>query len=262
LPVKNKIIIVLILSIILFKQESPAQELITDRPDITESALTIPVSTFQIETGFIYQQNLENINGTSIKERTISIAGTLLRYGIISSVELRAGGEFLFNHMESGQVTETIEGLNGLVIGSKIQLLRDHAELPDAAIFFHFNLPAGNKKLKPEKVEPEILLAVSHSLVNPLSLSYNLGGTWESSDEIINCFYSSSLGIELSDKTGMFAEIFGDFSSSTSPSFNFDAGFVYLVLENLQLDISSGFNFDKPGENWFLGSGVSLRLPE
>jgi len=242
-----------------FSQNEP---IVTDRPDITESAVTVPLSAFQIETGIVYQENLENINGINTEVKTISAAGTLLRYGITSSVELRAGAEFLYQEAESPEEREITQGIGGIFAGSKIQLLRDHTELPDAAIFFHFNLPAVAEKLKPEKVEPEILLAASHTIFNSLSLSYNFGGTWESSDELINYFYSSSLGYELIEKTGMYAELFGGFSSAAPASFNFDAGLVYMVLDNLQLDISSGFNFEKPGENWFISSGFSLRLPE
>jgi hypothetical protein len=238
------------------------EPIVTDRPDITESAVTVPLQTLQIETGFTFQHNLESNNGFNTEINSYSLAGTLLRYGIFSVVELRAGTELLLNRIESNGQTENINGISGLLIGAKIQLIRDNADLPDAALFIHFNLPVGSEDLKPDKAEPEIILAASHSIGDPFSLSYNFGGTWESAEEIIHYFYSASLGIGLSGRTGMYAEIFGDVSSARSVSYNLDGGFTYLLFENLQADIAAGFELDKPGDNWFVGTGLSLRIPK
>lgn len=252
-------VITLFLSPHAFSQNEP---IITDRPDITESAVTVPHSSLQIETGFIFQKNLESINGINTQISSISIAGTLLRYGIFSFAELRAGAEYLSQEAKILGINETARGISGIFIGSKIQLVRDHTEIPDAAVFFHLNLSEGHENLRPEKAEPEILIAVSHNIFEPFLLSYNFGGTWDSSDKMVKYFYSSSLGVGLSDKIAIYAELFGEFSSGFSVSYNFDAGLAYLFLENLQMDISSGFNFEKPGENWFISSGFSIRLPE
>jgi hypothetical protein len=38
-----------------FISQLSAQELVTDRPDQTESAVTVPLNSLQIETGFVYE---------------------------------------------------------------------------------------------------------------------------------------------------------------------------------------------------------------
>jgi hypothetical protein len=37
-----------------FRSKLISQELITDRPDITESAVTVPIGDLQIEDGFLF----------------------------------------------------------------------------------------------------------------------------------------------------------------------------------------------------------------
>jgi len=239
--------------------------IITDRPDITESALTVPLSSLQIETGFILHNNSETIDNLNANIKSYSILGTLLRYGLFSGIELRVGTEYLYQKINlDGLVggNDKLEGINELFIGSKIQIFRDNPSLPDASVFFHFRLPLGSKHFRSEHVEPEILISTSHSIIDPFSLSYNLGGNWESGEEKVNYFYSTSISAALSGRTGAFLEIFGEASSGSTISFNLDGGLTYLLEENFQADISAGFDFDTPEDNWFISTGASLRLPE
>jgi len=48
------------------------------------------------------------------------------------------------------------------------------------------------------------------------------------------------LGLGLSDKVGMYIEPFGALVEMDTHEANFDAGFTYLVQDNLQLDVSAG----------------------
>lgn len=62
----------------LFSQDS--EPLVTDRPDATESSVTVGDGTLQIETGFIF----EDYTSSSIDytQQDFHIATTLFRYGI------------------------------------------------------------------------------------------------------------------------------------------------------------------------------------
>jgi len=71
-------------------------ELITDRPDATESPSTVPVGTLQIETGAFYTSFEE----ADIKHEVIGYNTTLLRYGILDNLEIRLGWNF-----EEGQTS-------------------------------------------------------------------------------------------------------------------------------------------------------------
>jgi hypothetical protein len=239
-----------------FAQQEP---IVTDRPDITESSVTVPQSSLQIETGFVLQSRLEEINGVDINIRNYSILTTLLRYGMFPGLELRAAAEYFYQN----SLNEKIEGLAGIFIGTKIQLVRDKTGLPDAALFIHLNLPYGNENLKPGQVEPEIILAASHPFLSDrFSLNYNIGGNYNSGLKEVFFFYSLSFAASLSESVGAFAEVFGDVSGVSSASYNFDSGLTYLLQPNFQIDISLGINSNNPADNWFISTGLAFRLPE
>ena len=63
--------------------------LITDRPDQTESAVTVPKKSLQIETGAVYE--FDRIGSTEI--RSLHFAKTLFRYGVTDCLELRLDTE-------------------------------------------------------------------------------------------------------------------------------------------------------------------------
>lgn len=78
------LVIILVLSSFLFAQND--EPLVTDRPDATESAVTVGNGTFQIETGFVLEKYESSFG--SISETNYNIASTLFRYGIGEDFEV------------------------------------------------------------------------------------------------------------------------------------------------------------------------------
>lgn len=84
-------------------------DLITDRPDQTESSTTVPLKALQIETGFILENDISgNINHTGYTLNT-----TLLRYGLFENFEVRLGLEYL-SDIEEDQTTIQTSTISGL----------------------------------------------------------------------------------------------------------------------------------------------------
>ncbi|MDP3582727.1 MAG: transporter, partial [Ignavibacteria bacterium] len=102
-------------------------ELITDRPDVTESAVAVPVGSFQVESGFSFQQQKFTEFGVTIENRSISLFSTLFRYGVLPNLEFRFGGEYLSNKASIDQFTSPVHGANDLMIGSKFALRKEEA---------------------------------------------------------------------------------------------------------------------------------------
>jgi len=90
----SKIAIQTFLSVVLILETLCAvnaqDNMVTDRPDATESPTVVPKGYLQVETGGGYESFEEN----NIKlERTIHNT-TLIRYGILDRLELRMGWNF------------------------------------------------------------------------------------------------------------------------------------------------------------------------
>lgn len=72
--------------------------------------------------------------------------------------------------------------------------------------------------------------------------------------------YTIAYGYSISDRFGVYAEVYGDFPEDGVASHSWDGGFTYLVKDNLQLDILVGSGIEN-SQKLLLGGGVSFRLP-
>lgn len=235
-------------------------ELITDRPDVTESAVTVPTGSFQVETGFSFQQQKFTELGESIENRSISLFSTLFRYGVFHNLEFRFGGEYYSNKSYVNEFSSTIHGASELAIGSKLALRNAEELLTNFALLFETTLPFGAEGLKPQKFEPKFMLLAEQELSEIGSLSGNFGIEYASDQDNYLLDYSLSVGLDVAERIGVFAEIFGQTRNGLLPENFFDCGITYQQTNNLQVDFSIGSTLLKSKTEWFAGVGISLRF--
>ena len=250
----------IVLAIIVHAQED-VPELITDRPDQTESSVTVPLKALQIETGFM----LANEQTDLLDLSSITYNTTLLRYGLLDNFELRLGLEYLEEKIEFNDTDEstTVNGLSPLYTGFKVQVAGENGWLPEVAFLGGMILPfTADKAFKPEYAGGNMRLAFAHTLSDRFSLGYNLGAEWSGDTAIPEYFYSLALGIGLTDALGMFVESYGTVPEQGADAHLLDAGFTYLVLPNFQLDISGGLGLNDAAIDNFVSFGLTYRLPE
>ena len=223
-----------LLPVILFSKVIFSQDIITDRPDQTESAVVVGEKKIQIESGILNQEN-------SGGEKKLSIPTNLFRYGISEKIELRLNLE----HSDKKNY-----GIESVEIGSKINLNKNQNSLTKIALLSHLLLPK-----KEENLGIMNLISISHDQIKNLSIGYNLGYThFMNQSGFLK--YSIALGTGLSEKIGFFIETYGEIEKSEIPISNFDSGFTYLVRDNLQIDVSFGLginnqmNFQSIGISW------------
>ncbi|MDQ7052465.1 MAG: transporter [candidate division KSB1 bacterium] len=174
----------------------------TDRPDQSESPFIVPKRHFQIETGFMYTR------ATAAGLSAYDLATTLLRYGLSPRWEVRIGVAYRMESVKGAGKTGITAGLSGLIIGSKIHLWHETGRLPATAAVISLNLPAGNDAFSPSKMLPKLLLAMSHTLSDRFSLSYNLA-VEQDEPRGLSRFFSMSLGMGLTPHAGAFVELYG-----------------------------------------------------
>lgn len=238
------------------------QEIVTDRPDITESAIVVPLNSIQIETGFNFQKQKFILDAQNIEVDNLTFASTLVRYGINDKIELRFGGEYLSSKTTIEELSSTVSGVTGLFVGTKFSIWTDHEIINDIALILEANLPYGNSNLRPEKIEPVITVSVSQDFFENFSLGINLGFENNSSMSENIYYYSSSVSMGLTPRISMYVEIYGNVINGFYPRHSFDGGFTYFHKQNLQLDVSAGTLLFHDETEWFGGFGISIRLPE
>lgn len=246
----------------------PPPEMVTDRPDQTESALTVPPGYVQVETGWLFTR--EDSSGLRLESH--GLPGTLARIGVASGLELRAGWSgYVRDQTRLGAFEVAEEGAGDAEVGAKLRLTSESGLRPEIAFLAGASLPVGSAGVSSERVDPAFRFSVAHTLSDRLALGYNLGMVWDSdSDEtgnratLSNYLYTLSLGVGLTERLGSFIEVFGEMGASAPgpPAHSLDGGFTYLVRPNLQFDVSAGVGLSAAAEDWFVGLGFSVRLPE
>ena len=234
-----------------------SQDLITDRPDQTESSSVVPKGTVQIETGLFFEKDNMDVNGHEISAEYLHLATTLFRIGVLDFLELRVASEY-----ETDKIADSeMSGMNGLELGTKIGLTDEKGWKPESALILSAGLPVGNKDLTGDRVVPGFLFALSYTLSDRLGFGTNLGGEYRE-DEVWENIYSAALGITISEDVGGFVEIYGSKARDEETSVLFDTGLTWLLKPNMQLDTSFGYAFTEDAPDWFINGGFTIRLPQ
>ena len=96
-----------------------APELITDRPDKTESAVTVPPGYVQLETGWTFTREDEG----GVRLGTHDVPGTLVRIGLVRWMELRIGWNgYTSEKVRVGSFQARESGIGDTELGVKIHL--------------------------------------------------------------------------------------------------------------------------------------------
>jgi len=240
----------LVLLFILICYSSKAQELVTDRPDQTESAIVVPKGSIQIETGIVS----ETSNDNSVKN--FSGPSTLIRYGISNIFELRAFNQYESNRidLDGGKIKTT--GLSDLEIGLKIQLLKRDNVSTDIAFLSHIILPTAKDELSNMTIGSVNRLCISNQLNGDIVLGYNIG--YQYINEMNAFTHSITLGFPIFKIFGMYLENYGTFLEGGHFENNFDLGITYLVVKNFQFDLSYGFGLNNDMQ--YISTGLSWNI--
>jgi hypothetical protein len=181
--------------------------------------------------------------------------GTLVRVGLHERVELRlewAG--YLDESLDLGSSTSEDSGWGNTALGVKIKLREEKDAAPQLALLVDAVVPSGSKSFRAERVDPAIRLAGSHGALTIEEASGDL-------DTLGLGRYSLALGIGLSERWGTFIEVFGFMPTAGGPAHSLDSGLTYLISRTVQLDLSGGLGLNDRAEDWFVGAGISIRLP-
>ena len=228
-------------------------DLVTDRPDQTESAAAVPRGLVQVETGYLFARD----DGVD----TFEAPGTLVRIGLGARTELRVGHAGVIG---SGRR----HGAGDSEVGAKVNLIEAaDGWTPQLALIGGLSLPTGDEPFSSDGVDPSLLVAFAHELSPRLSLGYNLGAAWESSpgeaDREASLLYTLALGIGVTDRLGAYLEVFGNRRTSgyAATDVSIDGGITFLLTRTMQFDLFVGRGLHGPAADAFFGTGVSFRLP-
>ena len=233
--------------------------LITDRPDATESPNVIPVGYLQVETGAFY----ESFEDQGIKTEDLTLNTTLLRFGLLKNLELRLGWDFVEGKtkIDGNTLDNVTSGLSPLLLGIKIPVAKENGCWPEIGFLGHLYLTfSAGSDYKTENTGVDFRFSFAHTLSENSSLAYNLGAQWRDDSPEAAYIYTIAYGHSISEKFGVYFELYGDLSENSMANHYWDAGMTYLISNNVQLDATVGTSFTE-GQDLLISGGASFRLP-
>ena len=234
-----------------------APELVTDRPDFTESSEVVGRGVLQVESGLSFEDDRQEGD----RARVVSAPQLLVRVGVTPRFELRFGGDgFVSQSIRTAGGTLETSGSSDAEIGFKFKLTTAPVAGFDAAILPSLSLPTGRDGLTSGGYDPGVKFTWARELPRGFGLSGNVNAAlltvddrrdWEPS-------VSLSMGHGLVGEWSAYWETYGFFDGG-SCACTFNAGVTRGFGENLQLDVEAGRGLTASASDWFVGVGFAVR---
>ncbi|MEQ9468177.1 MAG: transporter [Ekhidna sp.] len=241
---RKSFVIILFLSVAaVFAQDS--NPIITDRPTQSAASTVVPLGTAIVEYGFIH----ESAGDFS----TTTFANLHARVGLLKYAELRITQNI--QQVKNDATDTKLSGLSPITLGAKVHLITERGAMPQTSIIGQMTLENGNEAFRPSKPVPEVRLNFSNTLGEFWSLGYNVGMQFPENNTIT--LYTAVIGYSFLPGWTAFAEPYGFFYEGDSDH-RFNAGIIYLVKNNFQVDISAGVGLSDISPDSFIGLGAAI----
>jgi Putative MetA-pathway of phenol degradation len=234
-----------------------------DRPDFTESPLTVGKGVVQVEMGYTFTSD----GNLGVRTTDHNFPQMLWRIGMLAEwFEFRV----LYNYDINEQTFPSgnhlrMQGSEDLELGAKICLTPQEGILPAMGLIPAMTAPTGAPGITEGEVMPSLMWAYQWEFTKKVSLGMTTTVARQR-DDLGNIFVefsqSGSLDVELTKKLAMYNELYllsPTGRTDEQVQYYYDGGFTYHVTNNLQLDIEAGVGLNRAANDYFAGSGLVVR---
>jgi Putative MetA-pathway of phenol degradation len=226
-------------------------EIITDRPDITNSSVVVPPGSLQIENGI----NFSARDGNQL----IDGANTRLRVGIADCLEFLVDTPTYFANLGSSANS----GFSDLAPALKWQISPIPGKV-DLSVVFGAALPTGSASIAGPGAQPYLQFPWSWELRSGWGLSGMFTEFFRPSDSISKRITETTFVIEkkVTERASLFVEYVGDYPENASSAQLLNSGALYRLSSNQQVDfhVALGLNHNAP--SYIVGVGYSVRFDD
>jgi Putative MetA-pathway of phenol degradation len=226
-----------------------SSEIATDRPDVTNSSLVVPVGSLQSENGvdLISRGRAQVLDGTN----------TRLRVGLFPCFELLAD----LPSYSAGVQGPADGGFSDLMPAIKWQI----SPLPgkfDLSVTTGVGLPTGAIRISGPGAQPYLQFPWSLELPDDWAVNGMVTEFFRPSDPA-NKFvsqYTFALERKLGSRTDLFVEYVAYLRSGGPTSQLINSGLAYRTTPTQQIDFHVAFGLDRNAPSWMVGAGYSFRV--
>ncbi len=258
------------------QEDDPDGPINTDRPTFTPANTVVPKGRLQFESGWTF-------NGEKTSQTRASVYDfpeLALRYGLMERVEFRMfwnGQTFAQQQARRGGPWRSVNGPGDMEVGFKWQLFPGDEKrkwIPTTALITSVIAPTGGTSpYSSETVQPYINLIYGWSVTKKLTLSGSDGylGIREQgipyslprSDNFQRWHQSLVAFYTATDRLTLFYEwyiLMFTHAPDNRPDNFMDGGLLYRLSPNIQVDIRAGFGLSGRPDDFFTGTGFSVRF--
>ena len=231
------------------------RDLDTDRPDKTNSAITLDAGHIQIESDLM---NYTREGHGAGKQETWLWGNTNFRIGLCNRTDLQIAVPFVMN---DGSTT----GIGDMTVALKANFWGNDGGDSAAGIYAALSTPTGAHSLSADTVQA-LISAIYQRSVGSFDAAVNSGVAIAANDdgsshhtEIVN---SISIGHSLLGPASCYVEFFSSVPTSHSQDWvgTVDAGLLFAVSKNFQIDTGINVGVTDAADDIQVFLGVSWRL--
>ena len=239
-----------------------------DRPGLGESSQIVRKGYVQIETGGNYEWTSRGDGDLDLYLKSILFNSTVVRIGLFDAFEIRLATNVQQDKFEvEGSMpgvsysNNTNIGFTPFSIGFKARVTNGKGWIPSTALLGNLGIGrAASSEFQTSYLSPSILMPMEWDLSDKLLMTINGGVFWDGETAVPSYFGSFGFDYMLFDKVGIFLETYANQDEQNDFQPGFNGGVIWRVLDNLQLDISSGMGLNDNMYDGFINGGLSFRL--
>jgi hypothetical protein len=227
----------------------PSTPIETDRPDVTNSSIVLPVGSVQNENGI----NFSRQGGTQVFDGTNS----RLRLGIAPCLEMLVD-------LPTDVTTFRGQGPSGFTdvapaVKWQISPIPDKVDL---SMTIGIGLPTGAVAIAGPGTQPYLQFPWSIDLGSGWAITGMVTNFFAPADRANQYTNQSTFVIErqFGDRSFFFAEYVGEFPSVTRNSQSFNSGGGYRITDTQQIDFHVGVGLNRNAPAYIFGIGYSFRV--
>jgi hypothetical protein len=224
-------------------------EIATDRPDVTNSSLVVPMGSFQSENGV----NFSARDGG----RVIDGTNTRWRLGVAPCLELLVDLPTYFGSVRGPGSS----GFSDVAPAVKWQVSPIPGKI-DLSLVFGMAVPTGAVEVAGRGAQPYLQMPWSWELRDGWGLSGMLTEFFRPSELTSKRNTETTFVIEkkVTEKASLFVEYVGDYPENAGPSQLLNSGGSYHLSPTQQVDFHVAFGLNHNAPSYIVGVGYSFRF--
>lgn len=240
------------------------REMSTDRPDTTESPITVDAGHFQIEASAL---DYNRDKSAGVKTETWTVGAVNLKVGLLDRTDIQFVFDTYANSKSTGAgASPTAEGIGDLTVRLKQNLWGNEGDSKTAfALMPWVSAPTGSDDLSAGKYEGGLIAPLAFDIAAGVAAGLMIQGDvlWDAvaSKYFVAWTHSATCGFEITDAVGVFVEYVGITDSGRAANYRAygNSGVTFAISKNTVLDTGVRIGLNRAADDFGCFAGVSYR---